>query len=156
MVSFGQREGVDVRMWNGHRDDIPVADIVIIQGSLCHFMPHVEPLIERLRRRAREYVIVSEPIRSHVISPNRFYAMVSRLLTTPVNDDGMYCGTRYTLETFTELASGLKGFKRFYRVPGDRDLVAVLSGREDREPRLPQESSVHSAARDVQDFVFES
>jgi SAM-dependent methyltransferase len=156
MVAFGRREGLDVRLWDGRQDPVPSADIVIIQGSLCHFMPSVAPLVERLRSAARQYVVVSEPIRAHEVQPNPILAGISRLMTTPVNDDGHYTGSRYTMDSFKDLAASLPGFRRFYTVPGGRDLIAVLSGCEDRDMALPPETSAQPAEADLGNLVFES
>lgn len=61
-VAWGQRKGVDVRLWDVERTDIPQADVVCIQSALYHFIPNQRQLLERMMARARQRVIIAEPV----------------------------------------------------------------------------------------------
>jgi len=47
-----------------HAAELPEADYVVMQASLYHFLPEVEPIIAKLQAAARERVIIAEPVRN--------------------------------------------------------------------------------------------
>jgi SAM-dependent methyltransferase len=61
-----RRRGVDARRADVAVADLPVADVVVMQASLYHFLPEAPAaaMIERMRAAARDRVVVSEPVRN--------------------------------------------------------------------------------------------
>lgn len=96
MFKEGIRNKVDVRLREAWSDPIPRADYVIIQGSLCHFIPHSRQIIHKLLSAADKRVLISEPIFERPRRKDPLSNWLSRLFTTPVGDKGTYSGERFT------------------------------------------------------------
>jgi SAM-dependent methyltransferase len=60
------RRGVAANRLDLATDDepLPVADAVILQASLYHFLPEPQRIVDRMLVAARDRVIVSEPVRN--------------------------------------------------------------------------------------------
>ncbi|HEX4363410.1 MAG TPA: class I SAM-dependent methyltransferase [Solirubrobacteraceae bacterium] len=56
--------GVDARCADVARAELPVADVVVMQASLYHFMPEAEAMIRRMRAASRMSTIIAEPVRN--------------------------------------------------------------------------------------------
>jgi SAM-dependent methyltransferase len=59
-----RRRGVDARRADVATAELPVADVVVMQASLYHFLPAAEAIVRRMRAAARASVIVAEPVRN--------------------------------------------------------------------------------------------
>lgn len=128
MVNAGIDAGLDVRLWNAVHDDVPKADIVLIQGALCHFISDADLVLSKLRAAARELLIVSEPIRPTRRSDSAVVSALSKAFTQPLNDDGTYKGERFTKQEFEKLLNCQPELISSQIVPGGREMVAVLRG----------------------------
>jgi SAM-dependent methyltransferase len=80
-----RREGVDARALDLATDAAPLprADVVLMQASLYHFLPHPGRILERMLAAARERVIVSEPIRNLASSRVPGLALIGRRAADP-------------------------------------------------------------------------
>jgi SAM-dependent methyltransferase len=80
-----QREGVDARRLDLAADaaPLPPADVVLMQASLYHFLPHPEQILGRMLAAARELVIVSEPIRNLASSRLPGVGLIGRRAADP-------------------------------------------------------------------------
>ncbi len=101
-------------------DELPTADIVLMQASLYHFLPHVEPLIERMERAARDRLIIAEPIRNLAASRNPFLGALARHLTDPGDGKPPH---RFDEARLDELL-GPRACRSFL-IPGGREKVYV-------------------------------
>lgn len=63
-VDWLRPRGVDARLADVATADLPVADVVLMQASLYHFLPDAEPMVRRMLTAARERVVISEPVRN--------------------------------------------------------------------------------------------
>ena len=63
-VEAGKKLGLDFRMFDAKTDEVPVADIIIIQASLHIFIREIESFLGRLTKAARIKVIIAEPVRN--------------------------------------------------------------------------------------------
>lgn len=129
MVKAGLDAGVDIRLWNALYEEVPQADVILMQGSLCHFIPHVDGIISKLRASAKEIVILSEPIRAKRRSTNPVASALSKTLTQPLDDNGTYRGERFTRKELREFLEAQPGYLSSRIVPGGRDMVGVLLGQ---------------------------
>jgi SAM-dependent methyltransferase len=112
-------------VWNLREDaPLPQADYVVMQASLCHFLPDPVPVLDRMLQAARLRVIVAEPIRNMASSGTRLIAAIGRRFTDP--GDG-HSAQRFTEETLDSLFAGYSPLiaDAFY-VPGKREKVYLL------------------------------
>jgi hypothetical protein len=135
MVKAGVEAGLDIRLWNALYDEVPEADVIIMQGALCHFMAKAERVISKLRLAARELVIISEPIRSKT-PDNSLVSALSKTFTQPLNDDGTYKGERFTGYELRQLIENQPGFISSQILPGNREMLGVLHGGNPRSRNL--------------------
>lgn len=63
-VDWLRPRGVDARQADVTTADLPVADVVLMQASLYHFLPDAEAMVRRMLAAARERVVISEPVRN--------------------------------------------------------------------------------------------
>jgi SAM-dependent methyltransferase len=121
-----RRSGVDARCHELTRDaePLPVADVVIMQASLYHFLPDAEWIVDRMLAAARERVIVSEPIRNLASSGVPGVSLVSRRAADP--GVGGHTG-RFTEATLDQLMKRHRGqVSSAFKIPGGREKVYVL------------------------------
>ena len=71
-----RRCGVDARRADVAITELPVADVVLMQAGLYHFLPDAEAMVRRMLAAARERVVISEPVRN--LAQSRV-AIVARL-----------------------------------------------------------------------------
>jgi SAM-dependent methyltransferase len=103
---------------------LPSADYVVLQGSLCHFLPDARPLFERLLKAARAKLILSEPIRSIVNGRSRILAALGRHLTDPGNGKSNMRFTEERLDLF--LATYANRLETSFFIPGGREKVYIF------------------------------
>jgi SAM-dependent methyltransferase len=123
--------GVDARVIDLGDDaaPLPVAEVVVMQASLYHFLPRPEAIVGRMVDAASRSVVVSEPIRNLTCSRLPGLGAIGRRATDP----GV--GHRTSAHRFTE--DSLDGLMDRYDVraaflaPGGRDKIYILgvSGR---------------------------
>ncbi len=122
-----RRRGVDARRVDLAADEqpLPSADVVIIQASLYHFLPHSERIVERMLAAARERVIVAEPIRNLASSG----VPIVRLLGRRATDPGVGGhADRFTEDTLDELMRRYRErIVKAFPIPGGREKVYVLA-----------------------------
>ena len=129
-----RRRGVDARRLDlaAAQDPLPGADVVILQASLYHFLPHPEGIIDRMLAAARDRVIVSEPVRNLASSENPLIARVGRRAADP--------GVGGHAQRFTEETLGVlmeryrERILRSFPIPGGREVVYVLTAAAPQGP----------------------
>ena len=82
-VQWMQRRGIQARQFDVWQDELPAADIVIMQASLYQFLPDAAPVVEKMLCAARQHVIITEPIRNITSSDNPVLRFVGKRLTRP-------------------------------------------------------------------------
>ena len=118
--------GVDARLADLGADATPLphADIVVMQASLYHFLPHANAVVDRMLVAASQSVIVSEPIRN--LTSSRLPgigAAVARATDPGVGHETS--ARRFTESSLDELMDRYDIRSRFL-APGGRDKVYVL------------------------------
>ncbi|MEA2233093.1 MAG: hypothetical protein QOD83_2909 [Solirubrobacteraceae bacterium] len=118
--------GVDARQADVATADLPVADIVLMQAGLYHFLPDAEGMVRRMLAAARERVVISEPVRN--LAQSRV-AIVARLASVGAATGGGAQAQRFDEASLEAL------MKRFgdavvasQPAPGGRERVYVLAG----------------------------
>jgi SAM-dependent methyltransferase len=126
-----RRMGARGAVWDLHDDrPLPRADVVLMQASLYHFLPDAAPVVARMRRAARQSVVIAEPVRN--LSSSRL-GMLRALAQRQTN-----AGLGAEVRRFTErsldafLASHRLEPRESFLIPGGRERIVVLdpSGEE--------------------------
>jgi SAM-dependent methyltransferase len=125
-VSLLRRRGVDARLFDVRADGaLPVADVVLIQASLYHFLPDSARLIERMRSAARERVIVVEPIRNLTTDHPRLRRLLGRFTDAGTGAQP----SRFDEAALDALFASFPGaVERSLLLPGGREKAFVLRG----------------------------
>jgi SAM-dependent methyltransferase len=121
-----RRSGIDARCLDLTSDagPLPVADVVIMQASLYHFLPDAGGILDRMLAAARKRVIVSEPIRNLASSAVPGVALLGRRAADP--GVGGHAG-RFTEATLDHLMERHRGqVVSAFKIPGGREKVYVL------------------------------
>lgn len=105
-IKFSNKRGINVRLFDIYKDEIPVSDFVVIQGSMYQFIPNHNKILKKLYEAADKYLIITEPIRNYAQSQNNFISLIGRLLNNPGDSMKVH---RFTLQTFKEALQPFKG-----------------------------------------------
>jgi SAM-dependent methyltransferase len=122
-----RRRGVDARRADVATAELPVADVVVMQASLYHFLPAADAMVRRMRAAARGSVIIAEPVRN--LASSRL-GLVARLgAGAAATADGAQA-ERFDAASLRALMRGGFGdaITSHSMVPGGREHVYVLSG----------------------------
>ncbi|MGI8712179.1 MAG: class I SAM-dependent methyltransferase [Solirubrobacteraceae bacterium] len=105
---------------------LPIADVVIMQASLYHFLPDAAQILERMLDAAQQRVIIAEPVRNLATSDHRWARAIARRGTDP--GVGGHAA-RFTEATLDQLMSRWAGqIIASFLIPGGREKVYVLAG----------------------------
>lgn len=122
------RHGVDARRADVATAELPVADVVVMQASLYHFLPSADAIVRRMRAAARRSVIIAEPVRN--VASSRL-GLVARLgAGAAATADGAQA-QRFDARSLRELMRGpaFGDAVTFHAsVPGGREHLYVLAG----------------------------
>jgi SAM-dependent methyltransferase len=130
-----RQRGVDARVFDLGRcsEALPRADVVLIQASLYHFLPHAEEIVDRMLDAADQRVVVSEPVRNLASSKNVVIGMLGRRAADPGVRGG---ASRFTEETLDALMSRYRELVQVERlIPGGREKLFVLRAPGPRRAR---------------------
>ena len=117
-----ERAGIAARLLDVTRDDPPPGDVVLLLGALYQFLPDADALIERLRRSARQRVVIAEPYRNLAQHPWRPVRALARRMTDPGVDSSRDRFDETSLRALLER----HGATEIHRT--SRELVAALPG----------------------------
>lgn len=121
-VSWAKSRGIDARIWDARNGEIPKADIICIQSSLYHFMPHERELINRMLASAGEMIIIAEPISNMTTGGSSFFSRLARWMTKV---DGQEFVSRHSKNSFEKLVDDL-GVPGTVKTEMEREIVAVI------------------------------
>jgi SAM-dependent methyltransferase len=114
---------------------LPMADYVIMQASLYHFLPNATAVVERMLAAATKQVIISETIRNVASSKSRIVSWAAQVLSDPGVGKQAHRFTEVDLDTlFKPYADRV--VKMLY-VAGRREKVYVLEARRSLAAALP-------------------
>jgi SAM-dependent methyltransferase len=123
-----RRRGVDARRADVTTAQLPVADIVVMQASLYHFIPAADAMLRRMRAAARASVIVAEPVRN--LASSRL-AILARLGAGAAATAAGAQPRRFDAESLRGLVRGALGDGAIAfcgPIPGGREHLYVLTG----------------------------
>jgi SAM-dependent methyltransferase len=119
--------GIDARRIDlaASDDPLPIADAVVIQASLYHFLPQPERILDRMLAASRDRVIVSEPVRNLASSDMPLVGRLGRRAADPGVGGHAQRFTEETLEAL--MARYRERTLKSFPIPGGRERVYVLS-----------------------------
>jgi hypothetical protein len=126
-VTMLRHQGIDARPLDltSPEGELPPADVVIIQASLYHFLPHAEQIVDRMLEAARQRVIVSEPVRNLASSDVPIVRLIGRRAADPGTGGH---ATRFDERSLGALMDRYRGrVVKSFPIPGGRERVFVLS-----------------------------
>jgi len=123
-IKFSKKRGINVRKFDIYKDEIPVNDYVVIQGSLYQFIPNQHQILKKLYEAADKYLIISEPIRNYAQSKNKLVSCISKLINNPGDGTKVH---RFTLQTFKEaLHPFQENIVSEFAINGDIEYMVVI------------------------------
>jgi hypothetical protein len=128
LVRWARRHGASAQEFDLWKDEVPTAEIVVLQASLYQFVPHVEAIMHKLLYAARGKLVVSEPIHNLSASGGRLFGRVARYLTAPNSAGEGYVGERFDRQSLTALFGLFDTFQRAWIIPGGREMIGVFGG----------------------------
>lgn len=121
-----RRRGVDARRADVATVELPVADVVVMQAALYHFLPDAEGMLRRMRAAAIRSVVVAEPVRN--LASSRV-GLVARLGAGAAATAQGTQAQRFDAASLRELMARFgDAVQSCAPVPGGREHVYVLSG----------------------------
>lgn len=127
LVAWARSRGVDARVFDVWRDELPPGDCVIMQASLYQFLPHADRIVDKLLAAARQHVIITEPVRNIADSANPVLALIGKRFTRPAGE--RYTAQRFNRESFTALCRTYPELQTLDDLPGGREMLATFRGR---------------------------
>jgi SAM-dependent methyltransferase len=120
-----RRRGGEGQVWDARSPaPLPLADFVVMQASLYHFLPDPRPVVERMLQAARRQIIIAEPVRNLA---NSRYRLVAACASRFTDAGGGPADTRFTPQTLdTFFASFGSRLRRSFHIPGGREKVFIL------------------------------
>ena len=132
-VSWARRHGVNVSLFDIWNDDIPQADVVVMQASLYQFQPEAEKILRKLLKVANHQVIISEPIQNLSSSRISFISRLSKWLTVPPKRQDTYSGERFNRESLEKLFHRLEEFERCFIIAGGMEMIGIFHADRSNE-----------------------
>lgn len=129
LVQWMQRHGIQARQFDVWQDELPAADIVIMQASLYQFLPDAAPVVEKMLRAARQRVVITEPIRNIASSENPVLRLAGKRLTRPEAGGGEYQAHRFDQTSLMALFRQFPAFERSRELPGGREMLGLFRGQ---------------------------
>ncbi len=128
LVRAARAQGVSVQAFDIRQDEIPSAEIIVMQGSLYQFLPNATVVMQKMLAAARRKVIIAEPIRN-LSSENNWLGAASRILTRPHANESCYSGQRFNAESLQKLFDSFDAFERAFLIPGGREMIGIFRGK---------------------------
>jgi hypothetical protein len=126
LVRYMQQRGVRARCFDLWQDELPAADIIVMQASLYQFLPHADRIVAKLLAAAGRRVIITEPIRNVATSLNPVLRFIGQRLTKPVEGHGTYQAQRFNQASLLALFHSFAEFERSSELPGGREMLGIF------------------------------
>lgn len=131
LLHAGARRGARVRLMDVRQDDLPPADVVVMQASLYQFIPHQQAMLQKLLRAARRQVILVEPVQNWATNGTRWRRWLARRWTNPGTGEVPYRLARLELEQLLRE----HGAVEISELAGGRELMGLFCVKDERASR---------------------
>ena len=136
------RRGVNGLLWDVHSSEaFPVADYIVMQGSLYQFLPDPANIVGRMLAAATRQVIISEPVRNLADSKNPLLRRLSQKLTNAGTGDQMNRFNEGLFHRFLEPYRLTGQLVALYSIAAGREKVCVLDVRPEPGRKPASKSS---------------
>jgi SAM-dependent methyltransferase len=129
LVQWMRQNGMQALQFDVWQDELPAADIVIMQASLYQFLPDAAPVVEKMLRAAHRRVIITEPVRNIASSDNPVLRLLGKRLTRPEEGRGAYQAHRFDQNSLTALFQQFSAFEEARELPGGREMMGLFRGQ---------------------------
>ena len=127
-INFSSKRGINAKLFNIYKDDIPQADYIVIQTSLYQFIPNHDQILQKLYQAADKYLIITETLKSLGGSGNKFVSSIGRFLNNP--GDGVKA-ERFVMPTFKKAMEPFqKNIENEFFINGGLDYLVVIKKAE--------------------------
>ena len=127
-INFSSKRGINAKLFNIYKDDIPQADYIVIQTSLYQFIPNHDQILQKLYQAADKYLIITETLKSLGGSGNKFVSSIGRFLNNP--GDGVKA-ERFVMQTFKKAMKPFqKNIEHEFFINGGLDYLVVIKKTE--------------------------
>jgi SAM-dependent methyltransferase len=121
-ITVAKKKGVRAEQFDLLNDELPLSDYIIMMGSMYHFIPHQDSVLQKILNSARKKAIISESVMNLSSSKNILIRKISKILT--------YAGTKHSNERFNK-ESLLEFFNKYnvmdiYEIKGGRDVIGIF------------------------------
>lgn len=123
-----EQNGIPYRPCDIRHDEIPQADVVVMQAALYQFIPQHEKILDKMIRAARQRVIVAEPVRNPVARHVRPFERLTAWLTLPPEPAG-YDGRRFDDHDMEALFRSFPEFESMKKAAAGRERIGIFKGR---------------------------
>ena len=122
-VSHAQKEGIPFQMHDLIADAIPASAYIVIQGSLCQFIPGEETIMRKLLAATGTALIIAEPVRNLSSSSNPLIAFIAK---RSANAGKGHNTQRFNEKTLLDFFKKYKEFSEVQEIDGGRELIGVF------------------------------
>ncbi|MFH0732354.1 MAG: glycosyltransferase [Candidatus Omnitrophota bacterium] len=119
-----QSKKVNVRLFDVKSDPLPKAEYIVMQASLCQFIPDQNIILEKLLNSATKAVIISEPIQNLSNSRNPIISFMVRKLAKLTTGSTVERFNEKSLEELFNKHNSL--LKARFKIPGGREMIGVF------------------------------
>ena len=119
-INWLKNRGVAADLLDLKKDPLPSGDCLVMQSSLCQFIPHHEALLQKLFASGHKMIILAEAVESFQSSSNPLLRMLAKYAGATA--DGQ-CEYRFDREGMNEIFSKYKADKV---IEVHRDLVGIF------------------------------
>ncbi len=124
-VNAAKKKGLNALQLNIETDEIAKADYVLMQGSLCYFIPNEKHIIQKLLDACNKQLIISENIENISNSDSK----LKSYLAEKFSDAGVgQSKIKFTKEFIENTFSDFKSQIKVWEVsPNNKEIIIVLS-----------------------------
>lgn len=123
-VRSAKGKNIDAGLINIYTDEIPNCDHILLQGSLCYFIPNQKQIIQKLLKACNKELIISENIENLSNSKSFFKSFIAEKLSASKFGQSKI---KFTKESLIETFSGFKPYiKVWEESPGNKEIIIVL------------------------------
>lgn len=123
-VNKAKEKGINARVFDLHRDELPTAPYIILQASLYQFIPEHKKIIEKLLYSASKNLIIAEPIRNLSDSKCKLISYFAKKAANPGTGD---MEKRFNEKSLTEVFYQYgKQLKTRFKIDGGREMIGIF------------------------------
>lgn len=122
-VKYAQQNNIPFIKHDLFTDEVPSSDYVIIQGSLCQFIPKHEFVVKKLLAAAKNVLLIAEPIRNLSSSDNQLISFIAKYSANPGGNHAVH---RFNKDTLIDFFQQFKEFKKANEIDGGREMIGIF------------------------------